>query len=93
MTLYEKIWLGVGFLGQGLFSARFLIQWLMSEKQRKSVIPLEFWYFSLAGGVTLLAYALHKRDPVFIMGQSFGLFIYLRNLFFIRKSQTATPSC
>ncbi len=87
MTLYEKIWLGIGFLGQGLFSARFLIQWLMSERQRKSVIPLEFWYFSLAGGITLLAYAIHKRDPVFVLGQSFGLVIYLRNLFFIHKGQ------
>lgn len=79
----ETIWLGVGFLGQALFSARFIVQWLKSEKEKKSVFPVAFWYFSIAGGITLLAYAIYKQDPVFIVGQLTGLFIYLRNLYFI----------
>ncbi|WP_198243942.1 lipid-A-disaccharide synthase N-terminal domain-containing protein [methane-oxidizing endosymbiont of Gigantopelta aegis] len=79
----ETIWLAIGFLGQGLFSARFLVQWLKSEREKKSVFPVAFWYFSIAGGVTLLSYAIHKQDPVFILGQATGLFIYFRNLYFI----------
>ncbi len=79
----ESIWLAVGFLGQALFSARFLVQWLKSEREKKSVFPIAFWYFSIAGGLTLLSYAIHKQDPVFIVGQATGLFIYLRNLYFI----------
>lgn len=74
------IWLAVGFLGQALFSMRFLVQWLYSEYKRRSVIPMAFWYFSLAGGATLLAYAVYIRDPVFIVGQAGGLVVYLRNL-------------
>jgi lipid-A-disaccharide synthase-like uncharacterized protein len=86
-------WLLIGFLGQAMFSARFLVQWLSSEKLKKSVIPRAFWYFSLAGGATLLAYALHRRDPVFIVGQAAGLFIYLRNLQFIwRERRQDAPS-
>lgn len=81
------IWLSVGFLGQALFSCRFLIQWLVSERQRRSIIPHAFWYFSLAGGATLLSYAIYKEDPVFIVGQAGGLFIYARNLYFIRRVQ------
>lgn len=81
------IWLVIGFTGQALFSARFLVQWIASERARRSVVPLAFWYFSLIGGVTLLAYAIYKRDPVFILGQATGTFIYLRNLFFIRKGR------
>lgn len=77
------IWLVIGFIGQGLFTMRFLIQWLQSERLRKSVVPVAFWYFSLAGGLTLLAYSLHRKDPVFIAGQATGVFIYLRNLWFI----------
>lgn len=79
----EKVWLIIGLLGQGLFSARFIVQWLKSEREKKSVFPVAFWYFSIAGGATLLAYAVHRRDPVFIVGQAVGLFIYLRNLYFI----------
>ncbi len=82
---HDPFWLVVGFLGQGLFSARFIVQWLKSEKLKKSVVPLAFWYFSLAGGATLLAYAIHRGDPVFIVGQGAGLFIYLRNLWFIKR--------
>jgi len=79
----DKTWLAVGLIGQGLFSARFFVQWLQSEKLKKSVIPSAFWYFSMAGGITLLAYAIHRRDPVFIIGQGTGLFIYFRNLQFV----------
>ena len=89
-----NVWLIVGFFGQGMFSMRFIIQWLQSERMKKSVIPVAFWYFSLAGGATLLAYAIHRRDPVFIVGQGAGLFIYGRNLYFIfrdrRKRQNVT---
>lgn len=77
------IWVSVGFLGQLLFGMRLLVQWIVSEKQKKSVIPLTFWYFSLFGSVILLAYALHRMDPVFIVGQSLGLFVYIRNLILI----------
>ena len=77
-------WLGLGLLGQAIFSLRFLIQWIVSEKQKQSTIPVAFWYCSIAGGITLLLYAIHRRDPVFILGQSTGLIIYLRNLSLIR---------
>jgi lipid-A-disaccharide synthase-like uncharacterized protein len=81
----EHIWLAVGFLGQALFSARFLVQWIASERKKESVIPVYFWYFSIGGGLTLLVYAVYRRDPVFILGQGAGLFVYLRNLYFIRR--------
>ena len=84
------IWLCIGFLGQGLFTMRFFVQWLASEKQKKSVIPTAFWYFSLAGGLTLFSYAIYRQDPVFIIGQGTGLFIYMRNLYFILKGETKT---
>jgi lipid-A-disaccharide synthase-like uncharacterized protein len=80
-------WLALGFAGQALFSARFLVQWVSSERHKRSVIPLAFWYFSLAGGATLFAYALHIGDPVFILGQSMGVLIYSRNLYFIHKER------
>ena len=89
MQEYDLFWLGVGFLGQALFSMRFLVQWLQSERVKRSVIPDAFWYFSVAGGVTLLAYAIHRLDPVFIVGQGAGLFIYFRNLHFILKSRSS----
>lgn len=81
----ETLWVVVGFLGQALFSARFLVQWIYSEKQKKSVIPVAFWWFSLGGGIVLLSYATWRGDPVFIAGQAGGLLIYLRNLYFIRR--------
>ena len=77
------IWLIVGFTGQFLFSMRFLIQWIQSERHKKSIIPIAFWYFSILGGLTLLAYAIYREDPVFIVGQLTGVFIYARNLFLI----------
>ena len=80
-------WLALGFAGQALFSARFLVQWVSSERRKRSVIPLAFWYFSLAGGATLFAYAVHIGDPVFILGQSMGVLIYSRNLYFIHKER------
>ena len=81
----EQIMIVVGFAGQGLFAMRFIIQWLSSEKQAKSVIPVAFWYFSIGGGAVLLLYAIWRQDPVIICGQGLGLFIYLRNLYFIRR--------
>jgi len=84
LTVTQWLWLGIGFLGQALFFMRFFIQWLHSERQKRSVIPVAFWYFSLGGGVVLLAYAIHRKDPVFILGQGAGLIIYLRNMYFIR---------
>jgi lipid-A-disaccharide synthase-like uncharacterized protein len=85
----DQIWLGVGFLGQAFFSARFLIQWIASERRGKSVVPRAFWYFSIGGGLTLLFYALWRRDPVFILGQGAGLFVYARNLYFVHRRRSA----
>ena len=82
----DQLWLGIGFLGQAFFSARFLVQWVASERQGKSVVPRYFWYFSLGGGVTLLAYAIYRWDPVFMLGQAAGLFVYARNLYLIRRN-------
>jgi lipid-A-disaccharide synthase-like uncharacterized protein len=84
MTI-DQLWLGIGLLGQALFSARFLVQWIASERRRESVIPVPFWYFSIGGGLTLLAYAIYRLDPVFIIGQSAGVFVYVRNLYFIHR--------
>ena len=81
----EKIMIVVGFAGQGLFAMRFIIQWLSSEKQAKSVIPIAFWYFSIGGGSVLFLYAIWRQDLVFMSGQGLGLFIYLRNLYFVRR--------
>ncbi|WP_134681435.1 lipid-A-disaccharide synthase N-terminal domain-containing protein [Paracoccus ravus] len=85
----SNLWLGIGLLGQMLFSARFMIQWIASERQGRSVVPLAFWWLSLAGGVTLLCYALARRDPVFVIGQASGLVVYLRNLRLIRAETVA----
>ena len=85
----EWLWLAIGFCGQALFSMRFLVQWLSSEAKGRSTIPVAFWYFSVAGGVTLLAYAVHRADPVFIVGQLTGLFIYGRNLQLINAERRA----
>jgi lipid-A-disaccharide synthase-like uncharacterized protein len=81
----DQVWLGIGLLGQAFFSARFLVQWIASEHAKKSVVPRPFWFFSAGGGLTLLAYALYRRDPVFIIGQGAGLFIYARNLYFLSR--------
>ena len=74
------IWIGIGFGGQALFMMRFLVQWWSSEKAKQVVVPVAFWYFSIAGGLVLTVYAIHRNDPVFIFGQGLGLIIYFRNL-------------
>ena len=84
-TATEAIWVTIGFAGQALFSMRFLIQWFVSERAKRSIVPVAFWYFSVAGGVTLLSYAIWRQDPVFIAGQAGGLIVYARNLYFIHK--------
>jgi lipid-A-disaccharide synthase-like uncharacterized protein len=83
----EFAWVMVGLGGQLLFSARFLVQWIASERARKSVMPVVFWHFSMAGGVVLLAYAIWRRDPVFILGQATGVLIYARNLWLIHAER------
>jgi len=87
MSEIPTSWLILGFIGQALFSMRFFIQWIYSEKHKKSLIPKAFWYFSLAGGITLFSYALLRQDPVFIAGQGLGLFVYIRNLMLLRKEK------
>jgi lipid-A-disaccharide synthase-like uncharacterized protein len=85
----DYLWLAIGFIGQGIFSARFIVQWLISEKEKRSIIPVAFWYLSLFGGLTLLAYSIYKQDPVFIIGQSTGVFIYARNLYLIQRERSS----
>jgi lipid-A-disaccharide synthase-like uncharacterized protein len=80
-------WVILGFVAQLMFTGRFLVQWIASEKEGRSVVPIAFWFFSIAGGLLLLAYALYRRDPVFILGQAFGVFVYVRNLYLIMKER------
>ena len=87
LTTTELIFLCIGFIGQGLFASRFIIQWLYSEKVGESSIPITFWYLSILGGMGLLTYAIFRQDPVIIIGQSFGILIYVRNLFLIYKKK------
>lgn len=82
------IWLCIGFAGQALFGLRFLVQWLSSEKRRKSIIPLSFWYFSIAGSAVLICYAIHQREPVFIAGEVVSLLIFSRNLQLVMRRST-----
>ncbi len=81
----ELIWLGIGFAAQGLFSARFLVQLIASERRRQSVVPETFWYLSLLGGLMLLVYAIHRADPVIALGQVFGIVVYARNIWFLSR--------
>ena len=85
-TAAELAWVGVGFLAQVLFGSRFLIQWFSSERAGESVIPIAFWWLSLFGGALMFAYAVYRWDPVFMMGQGLGLFVYVRNLMLIRRT-------
>lgn len=85
----EQLWVAFGMLGQLMFSGRWLVQWFISEKHGRSVVPTIFWYLSLGGGLVLLSYALYRRDPVFILGQAMGSVVYLRNLFLIRREKAA----
>jgi lipid-A-disaccharide synthase-like uncharacterized protein len=84
----ELAWVLFGFGAQLLFTARFLIQWLASERARMSVMPVAFWHFSLAGGAMLLCYAIYRKDPVFVLGQSLGVLVYARNLWLIYASRS-----
>ena len=92
----ETIWLAIGFLGQGLFFGRWVIQWIASERKAASQVPISFWYMSLIGGLITLAYAIYRKDPVFIAGQSIGSIVYIRNLMLItrasRANQPGSPS-
>ena len=89
----EQIWLIIGFTGQTVFASRFLIQWIVSERASKSIIPNIFWWISIVGSIILLSYAIHKEDPVFIVGQSCGFLIYARNLYLIkRRNKKNDPS-
>ena len=85
-------WLIIGFVGQALFGARFIIQWVVSEKKGESTIPLAFWYCSIGGAVLLLTYAIYKQDPVFIVGQSLGSIVYVRNLILIDRKRKSMAS-
>ena len=76
----------IGYIAQMLFAMRFVVQWIASERAGRSVVPTAFWIFSIGGGLMLLGYALYRRDPVFIIGQAFGVFVYLRNLQFVLRS-------
>ncbi len=82
-------WVVVGFLGQFFFFSRFVVQWIAAERRGESVIPTAFWYLSISGGLILLVYSIHLKDPVFITGQSVGTFVYVRNLMLIRRKKKA----
>ena len=85
LSAHLTLWTLIGLFGQGLFMMRFIVQWIASERAKQSVMPEIFWYFSLGGGLIVFAYAIHQQDLVFMLGQGLGIFIYLRNLYFIRK--------
>ena len=85
LSNFEIFFLIIGFFGQGLFASRFIVQWIYSEKKGESSIPIIFWYLSILGGIGLLTYAIFRKDPVIIIGQLFGILIYLRNLILIYK--------
>ena len=86
MTL-DQAWLAFGLIGQIVFGARFIVQWIASERKKESHIPIVFWYLSIAGGIITTAYAIHRRDAVFIIGQGAGLIVYIRNLMLIYRAQ------
>ena len=91
MTL-DTVWLIIGFLGQGVFFMRWVVQWIASERHAESRVPTAFWYMSLIGGMITLAYAIYRQDPVFIAGQSIGSVVYLRNLMLIHRPNPADSS-
>jgi lipid-A-disaccharide synthase-like uncharacterized protein len=84
-------WVFLGFVAQGMFTMRFVVQWIASEREKRSVVPIAFWFFSLGGGTLLLIYAIQRQDPVFIAGQGMGLFIYIRNLWLIFNERRRMP--
>ncbi len=85
----EMVWIGLGFFAQAMFMMRFVVQWIASERVRRSIVPETFWYFSIAGGVLLLAYSIYRVDPVYMFGQGLGLIIYFRNLYFVWSHKKA----
>jgi lipid-A-disaccharide synthase-like uncharacterized protein len=85
-------WVLLGLVAQALFTMRFLVQWIASERAGRSIIPVAFWLFSIGGGLSLLIYALYRKDIVFIIGQAFGVFVYLRNLQFVLRERKAATS-
>ncbi|HSE42380.1 MAG TPA: lipid-A-disaccharide synthase N-terminal domain-containing protein [Acidobacteriota bacterium] len=85
-------WIGFGFVGQLIFGMRFVIQWIASERRKESYIPVYFWFLSLGGATILLTYAIHRRDPVFILGQTTGFIVYVRNLMLIYKKRSRQES-
>lgn len=92
---YELAWIGVGLAGQAMFMLRFIVQWIVSERARRSIIPVSFWYFSVAGAAILLLYATYRLDPVFILGQALGFIVYLRNIHLVRvekRSRRGRPA-
>jgi len=82
----------IGYIAQAMFAMRFVVQWIASERAGKSVVPIAFWVFSIGGGLMLLGYALYRKDPVFIIGQAFGVFVYLRNLQFVMRGRGTTAA-
>ena len=92
MITTETIWIVTGFLGQGLFFGRWIVQWLASERSASSKVPISFWYLSLVGGLITLAYAIYRKDPVFIAGQSIGAVVYVRNLMLIYRPKPTNPA-
>jgi lipid-A-disaccharide synthase-like uncharacterized protein len=92
MKWHWDLWLIFGFAGQFLFAGRFIVQWIASERKRESHIPIGFWYLSLAGGLVMTVYAIHRRDPVFVIGQGAGLVVYVRNLMLIHRPPHARPA-
>lgn len=82
-----KIWVIIGMIGQSVFFMRFVIQWIVSEKKKESVIPIQFWYLSIIGSLIVLAYAIYRKDPVFILGQSAGFAVYIRNIWLIHSKR------
>lgn len=92
MSNYEMMWVGIGFVGQSLFFSRWLLQWVVSERKAESQIPVSFWYMSLIGSVIVLAYAIHKMDPVFIVGQGVGTLVYVRNIMLVHRTKKRVVS-
>jgi lipid-A-disaccharide synthase-like uncharacterized protein len=96
LDIFARNWdigLLIGYFAQFLFAMRFVVQWIASERAGRSVVPMAFWFFSIGGGFMLLGYAIYRKDPVFILGQAFGVFVYLRNLqFILRKGGTGTTA-
>ena len=88
--MQERFWLVFGLCGQAIFASRFIVQWIASERKKRSVIPISFWWLSIAYSVTLLAYAIYQQDPVFILGQSTGVLIYFRNLYLLKRHPERT---